>query len=716
MSRSRSLVCLAALAAVAAPGGVAAGAGAPAASPSPSATLAPSLTARLARADGPLPVLVTLRAQVRGRTPAEPAELIRALQRAARATQRTLLARHRLPARRLWLMNALALRATPAEIRRLAHDPAVARVEYDRPVRVLGPAPAAPERLPGRFGRGDWGLAAIGAPAVWRDYGLDGRGVTVGSIDTGVDADHPDLAGKIVAWRDFARGRPAPYDDNGHGTHTIGTMVGGAAGGAPIGVAPGARVVVAKALDRRGDATLSTLMAAAEWMADPDGDPSTADFPAVVNASWGAPGGGGRLLRPIIRRWRQLGIVPVFAAGNTGRSVAAPASYPESLAVGALGPQGRVARFSSREPAMRKPDLAGPGVGVVSSMPGGAWGDLSGTSMAAPHVAGTVALLRQAAPALRASAIEAILRRTARDPGPAGADGRGGAGALDARAAVADVLGARPARPGLALVAVPPAVTNDAVLSFAVESGGAPLGVWLDGARARHSRTGPLVRVPVGASGRHTVAIAALDRRGAVTDAPRRRFRVTIDRARPRLELAVRREGLLRIGFRARAADGVAGVAGGSLRVRVSESPSLRRGPLGRHTFAGPGPYWVEAEVADRAGNVRRLRRALSWPAGPLARRLAWNEAFVNLRVPFIMARRHRRFDGHYRPSARLARLLAANCAPRAFVAMPSPAARPPGGAIGVWSDGRGRVVLSIERLGRRYFMEDRDGRLSRGV
>ena len=172
----------------------------------------------------------------------------------------------------------------------------------------------------------------------------------MGSIDSGVNADHPDIAGKVVAWRDFAAGRPEPYDDNGHGTHTIGTMVGGAAGGAPIGVAPGAKVVVAKALDRHGDATLSTLMAACEWIADPDGDPATADAPSVVNASWGAPSAAGTRLRPIIARWRDLGIVPVFASGNTGRSVSAPAVYPEALAVGALGPRGRVARFSSREP------------------------------------------------------------------------------------------------------------------------------------------------------------------------------------------------------------------------------------------------------------------------------------------------------------------------------------------------------------------------------
>ena len=222
-----------------------------------------------------------------------------------------------------------------------------------------------------------------------------------------------------------------------------------------------------------------------------------------------------------------------------------------------------------------------------------------------------------------------ILRRTARDLGPAGADGRGGAGALDARAAVAAVLGARAPRPELSLIATPPALTHRAVLTFALESGGAPLGVWLDGARVAGLGNGPFVRVPVGTPGRHTVSIAALDRAGAVLDARRHFFPVTIDRERPRLRLVVRRGGLLEIGYRARAADAVAGLARGSLRVRLSESPNLRGAPAGGHTFTGPGPYWVEAEVADRAGNVRRVRRALSWPAGPVARRVAWNDAFV---------------------------------------------------------------------------------------
>ena len=740
MSPSRALVSLIAVAAFASPAGVGVGAGTSTAPPAPQdrtsagapAGLAPSLAARLARSDGSLPVLVTLRAQVRsGAHAGRSGDLIRALRRAAGNSQPALLARLARPARRLWLVNAVALRARPAEIRRLARDPAVARIEYDRRVRLFTPSSEAGPVRPPLFGRGDWGLAPIGAPAVWRDYGLDGSGVRVGSIDTGVDADHPDLAGKVVAWRDFVNGRPTPYDDQGHGTHTIGTMVGGAAGGAPIGVAPGARVVVAKALDRYGCATLSTLLAAAQWMTDPDGNPFTRDFPTVVNASWGAPAGsGGEALRGLIKRWRALGIVPVFAAGNRGPrwSVSAPAAYPETFAVGALSPDGGVAAFSSRGPAIvqeagspaagrgpsvLKPDLAAPGRGIVSSVPGGGWASQSGTSMAAPHVAGTIALLRQADPGIRAHTIEMILRRTARDVEPAGADRKSGAGGLDAHAAVAAVLGPRGVRPEISLIAVPPVLTNRPVLTVAVESGDASPGVWLDGARVRDVGAGPLLRVPVRRPGRHTLTFAALDPHGAALGA-RRHVRVTIDREPPRLRLVARRTGLLEIGYRARAADAVAGVADKSLWTRLSDSG--RGGPAGRHAFTRRGPYWIEAQVADRAGNIRRIRRALSWPPAPVARRVARNEALSTLGVPFGVARLHRRFDGRYRATPGLVRLLAANWEYTPFVAVPAPGARPPRGSIGVWSDGRGRVLLSLERAGRRYFMEDRDGRVSRGV
>jgi subtilisin family serine protease len=302
---------------------------------------------------------------------------------------------------------------------------------------------------------------------------MTGAGVRIGSIDTGVDASHPELAGKVVAWRDFVAGGSQPYDDNGHGTHTVGTMVGGVAGRSPVGVAPGASVVVARAIGADGVARGSTLLAAAQWIADPDGNPATADQPQVVNNSWATNARGDTWFRPMVRRWLALGIVPVFAAGNTGpgpSTVASPADYPESLAVGSIGSSGDVSSFSARGPvvwtdpdgtgpaagtALPKPDLVAPGEGIASTLPGGRYAAYSGTSMAAPHVAGAAALLRQAAPAAEPAAVIDALRRSASDRGPAGPDAAYGWGVLDLPAAVAALTGALPAQAPAAAAPAP---------------------------------------------------------------------------------------------------------------------------------------------------------------------------------------------------------------------------------------------------------------------
>ena len=213
-----------------------------------------------------------------------------------------------------------------------------------------------------------------------------------------------------------------------------------------------------------------------------------------------------------------------------------------------------------------------------------------------------------------------------------------------------------------------------------------------------NARTGPFVRLPVGTPGRHTVAIAAANPRGSAIGTRRQVFRVTIDRERPRAALAVRRGGLLEVRFRAQAGDGVAGVPEGSLRVRTSESPNSLRGPTAKVTFTRAGPYWVEAEAADWRV-TSGASGVLSWPAGPVGRRLAWNDALVTLRMPFVMARRHRRFDSHYRPRARLVRLLAANCEPRVCRDADADLAASRG-AVGVWSDGRRKMLLSTGASG----------------
>jgi subtilisin family serine protease len=434
----------------------------------------------------PLAVIVTLAPQVDpGRFTGRPAALIVAQRRLAERTQAPVIAAAGVPVRRLWITNALALSAPARIIERLAALQSVARVDVDPTIRAAdltgpvlsAPVPPAPTvrvqsiSADPAVGAGDaTPLDAIGARAVWSSFNITGAGVRLGSIDTGVDPANPDLAGKVAAWRDFVGGQPGPYDDNGHGTHTIGTMVGGSTQGAPIGVAPGAQVMVAKAMGADGGGLGSNLLAAAQWMADPDGNPATSDFPAAVTNSWTANDANDTWFDQVVRTWVALGIVPVFAAGNSGpapSTVGSPGSYPSSIAVAAVDDTRAVASFSARGPVvwqdtdrtgpaagtvLTKPDLAAPGVGIVSTV-GTGYLSYSGTSMAAPHIAGVVALIRQASPGLGATDIGQLLRGTATDLGPPGPDTDTGVGLVNALAAVAAALGRPVPAP---VVAAPP--------------------------------------------------------------------------------------------------------------------------------------------------------------------------------------------------------------------------------------------------------------------
>lgn len=435
--------------------------------------MTPELAGRVAAgpADRPIAVIATLSAQVDGASAVPPAAVRRAMRATARRTQTTVAARVSGPVRRFWLVNAIAFSGTPREIRAVSADPAVAQVALDRAVRTAQQWVPFPDA-----GGGNRGLDTIHAPTAWQRYGVTGAGVRVGVIDTGVNAAHPDLAGKVVAWRDFVNGRPAPYDDSGHGTHTAGIIAGGSAGGASIGVAPGASLVVAKAIGADGVGSGSALLAAAQWMADPDGDPATADHPAVINNSWSSGATSDAWFRTMTARWRQLGITPVFAAGNSGPlgPIASPASYPDVITVGALGADGTAAPFSARGPVvwddpdgggppagtvLTKPDLAAPGVAVVSSV-GDGYLAYSGTSVAAPAVSGAAALLLQAAPALPPDRVAALLRSGAVDIAPAGPDGATGHGVLDIPRTLSlavgpagtTAAGREPRRPRLAIV------------------------------------------------------------------------------------------------------------------------------------------------------------------------------------------------------------------------------------------------------------------------
>jgi subtilisin family serine protease len=593
--------------------------------PGARAAVSPELEARLApmTPTGEIAVIATLRDQVPdARYEGRPAALIRALQRTARRSQGDLAEAVDGPVTSFWLVNAVAFSGTPAEILEVSRDPEVADVDLDRTVRVADGARTAATPFPDA-GAGNWGLAATRVPSVWSTYGLRGEGVTVGTIDTGVAGENPDLVGKIAAWADFVGSSPTPRDDNGHGTHTAGTIVGGSEGGAAIGVAPQARLVVARAMDANGAGSSSALIAAAEWMTDPDGNPATADQPAVVNNSWSSPGANDTWFRPMVRRWMELGIVPVFAAGNAGPgagSVGSPASYPESLAVGAIDEDGSAAPFSGRGPVvwqdddgtgpasgtvLVKPDLAAPGVGIVSSV-GGGYLAYSGTSMAAPHVAGVAALMAQADPALGAQAIADTIRATAADLAPAGPDSATGTGRLDALGAVEAVVGATP---DARFTRTPPAATRARSLRYELAlSGGATLahsrvdgGPW--------SEPAPALTLSLSLpQGRHTVEVQAMDPTGVVDLTPARHV-VVVDRTRPTLRIAMTRRGKETI-FRARVRDRLSGASARTVRWSFGEG-ELARGATVRRRFAEARARRVVLTARDAAGNqgfaVRRF-------------------------------------------------------------------------------------------------------------
>ena len=343
----------------------------------------------------------------------------------------------------LWIQNAIAVTATPRVVEQLASRPDVASVTSDQVDIVPATGPAEPNQQ------------AIGAPAMW-DLGHTGAGVVVATLDSGVDMTNPDLAeswrGGDNSWYDPYGQHPAtPTDLSGHGTATMGVMVGGDAGGTSIGTAPGATWIAARIFDDRGGATATALHQAFQWLLDPDHDPATNDAPRVVNGSWSIGAGPSCDLsfQPDVQALRAAGILPVFSAGNYGSSAStstSPANYPESLAVGAVSGSDLVYPASSRGPSTCGgrsglfPDLVAPGVEIVTADRYGFYQTVSGTSLSAPHVAGALALLLDARPGLTPDQQYAALAAGAVDLGDPGPDSTYGLGRIDVVAAYASLV------------------------------------------------------------------------------------------------------------------------------------------------------------------------------------------------------------------------------------------------------------------------------------
>jgi subtilisin family serine protease len=366
----------------------------------------------------------------------------------------------------LWVANEIKVTATPAVVGELA---ARSDVREIRPELTLQAPPASAAGTPAATKSGavsadqataasaEAGIDRIDAPAVW-DLGYQGGGVVVASLDTGVDATHPDLAsrwrGGTNSWFDPNGEHPTtPTDVSGHGTQTMGVIVGGNASGTTIGVAPQARWIAAKIFNDRGVATTTGIHQAFQWLLDPDNDPATADAPNVVNNSWDDQSTAcSAEFQPDLAGLRAAGILPVFAAGNAGPtagSVNSPANLPEALSVGGTDQSDVVDPSSSRGPSSCgqavAPTLTAPDTTVRTSDLFGGYVTATGSSLAAPHVAGALALMLSAAPDLSADQQQVALNQGAVDLGPAGPDPDYGFGRIDVLAAYQSL----PAAPGL---------------------------------------------------------------------------------------------------------------------------------------------------------------------------------------------------------------------------------------------------------------------------
>ncbi|TPV92266.1 MAG: hypothetical protein B7733_26475 [Myxococcales bacterium FL481] len=361
----------------------------------------------------------------------------------AQASLRAFLDARGIRYRAYWAVNAVKANLDAATRREVEARDDVLRVFDER--RYALP-PTTPGQVVGARAI-EWNVSNVRAPETWGDFGVRGEGIVVATIDSGVQFDHPALLPQYrgraddgtvdhnYSWYDPSGACGAtPCDTESHGTHTTGTIVGDDGGVNQIGVAPGARWISALGCAFPGCA-LEDLVSAGQWMLAPtdlDGQNPRPDLrPHIVSNSWGSVPADA-FYREIVEAWVAAGIFPVFASGNTGPScgsATSPGDYPESYAVGAYDAEHFIADFTSFGPSpfgVVKPNIAAPGVNVRSAVPFGQYASFNGTSMAAPHVAGAVALLWSGAPAVAGdiAATRALLDGSAIDrPDDAGCGG-----------------------------------------------------------------------------------------------------------------------------------------------------------------------------------------------------------------------------------------------------------------------------------------------------
>jgi serine protease AprX len=372
----------------------------------------------------------------------------------------------KIPYRSYWVANMVWVRGNIAAVENVARRSDVAHIYEDPWVQstsldvstsgvnsITGIKASSMASAPASI---QWNISLVNAPQVWAE-GFTGQGVVVGGQDTGYQWDHPALKEKYRGWDGVSASHDynwhdaihednpnssgenscgldltEPCDDNGHGTHTMGIMVGDDGDTHQIGMAPGAQWIGCRNMEESWGKP-STYIECFEWFIAPypiggdkesDADPTKA--PDVINNSWACPSTEGcawDALQTVVDNTRAAGIMVVGSAGNYGSSCGSVqnpiAIYDSTFSIGATNSSDVIANFSSRGPSqytnLLKPDVSAPGVSVYSSVVGDSYSYKDGTSMAAPHVAGLVALLISANPGLagQVDTLEDIIRHTA---------------------------------------------------------------------------------------------------------------------------------------------------------------------------------------------------------------------------------------------------------------------------------------------------------------
>lgn len=366
--------------------------------------------------------------------------------------------------RPFWSSSSAAMTLDIDTLCRLPEEiSSIAGIYTNRSIKLPPIVEVSPDRLPENIldnKTSAWGLQAIGAMSVWGAYGAEGQGTKVAVLDTGFDAAHPDLDGRLSKndWAEFDMDGErvtgsVPHDSAKHGTHVAGSIAGGDASGQWIGVAPQARVAAGLVL-KNGQGTDAQILAGIQWAIETGVD--------VINMSLG----GLRLSPDVFDTYTQAfisanlsGIPIVVSIGNEGsQTTGSPGNDYFAFSVGATDHEDRSAGFSGGRTQIflesnvisrkdlplvySKPDVCAPGVAVKSAIPGNKYAIWNGTSMAAPHVAGAMALLlsattiRDVDPAERAFLIQDLLISTVEELGESGQDHRYGFGRIDVLKAV----------------------------------------------------------------------------------------------------------------------------------------------------------------------------------------------------------------------------------------------------------------------------------------